>query len=96
MKKILLFIFIFFNKIAGANGFTANYVDIKHLENGLYRIYIKYTNLKINQYEEAVVDFTSKQEALETFQKLAKGATFYWGDSKKINFPKDAEKLNPY
>ena len=92
---ILLFLWIHCSP-AFAEGFTANWVDIVQLNNGYYRVIIKYTNLEIGEYREAYVDFTSKKGAIDVFQKLAKGATFFWGDSKSIYFPKEAEKLRPY
>lgn len=101
MKKQLLKFIILLSSIlsyapAFSSGFTANWVDIQRLNNGKIRVIIKYTNLGIGEYREAFVDFDSKKEAIEVFQKLAKGATFYWGDSKNIYFPKEADKANPY
>jgi len=94
---LLLFFVITYPEPSYAEGFTANWVNIVRLEsNGRYRVIIKYTNLQVGEYREAFVDFTSKKEAIDVFQKIAKGATFFWGDSKKIYFPKEAEKLKPY
>lgn len=90
-----LVIFAIFNHSI-ANSFSANWVDITHLYNGKYRVIIKYTNLKIGEYREAFIDFESKKEAIEIFQKLALGADFYWGDNKTILFNKDPQKLRPY
>ena len=93
---ILSINFIFINNISQADGFTANWVDIMILHNGKYRVIIKYTNLKIGEYREAYVDFDSKKEAIEVFQKLALGADFYWGDRKTIHFHDKVEKPKPY
>lgn len=93
---ILTINFIFINNISQADGFTANWVDIMILHNGKYRVIIKYTNLKIGEYREAYVDFDSKKEAIEVFQKLALGADFYWGDRKTIHFHDKVEKPKPY
>lgn len=79
-----------------ADGFSANWVDIMILHNGKYRVIIKYTNLKIGEYREAYVDFESKKEAIEVFQKLALGADFYWGDRHTIHFHDKPDKPNPY
>ena len=79
-----------------ADGFSANWVDIVRLNNGRYRVIIKYTNLKIGEYREAYVDFSSKKEAIEVFQKLALGADFYWGDRKNIHFHNEPDKPKPY
>lgn len=87
---------LFYQGNVFAEGFTANWVDIVRLNNGQYRVLIKYSNVEVGEYREAFVDFTSKKDAIEIFQKLAKGATFFWGDSKKIYFPKETEKLRPY
>lgn len=78
------------------SSFTANWVDIMILHNGRFRVIIKYTNLRIGEYREAYVDFTSKKEAIEVFQKLALGAEFYWGDRKTIHFRDTADKPKPY
>ncbi|MES2613814.1 MAG: hypothetical protein V4591_00190 [Bdellovibrionota bacterium] len=96
LKYFLIFYIIFYVTPAYTIGFTANWVDIVRLNNGMFRVLIKYTNLQIGEYREAYVDFTSKKEAIEVFQKLAQGATFFWGDSKKIFFPKEVEKPKPY
>ncbi len=79
-----------------ADGFSANWVDIMILHNGKYRVIIKYTNLKIGEYREAYVDFESKKEAIEVFQKLALGADFYWGDRRTIHFHDNPIKPKPY
>ncbi len=78
------------------DGFSANWVDIMILHNGKYRVIIKYTNLRIGEYREAYVDFVSKKEAIEVFQKLALGADFYWGSHKTIHFHDSPDKLKPY
>lgn len=96
LKCLLFVMFVYHINITYAGGFTANWVDIVRLNNGHYRVIIKYTNLNIVEYREAYVDFTSKKEAIDVFQKLAKGATFFWGDSKKIYFPTEPEKPKPY
>ncbi|KAB8030685.1 hypothetical protein [Fluviispira multicolorata] len=102
MRTILFYIisFLFISIIISpkiyAEGFSANWVDIMILHNGKYRVIIKYTNLKIGEYREAYVDFESKKEAIEVFQKLALGADFYWGDRKTIHFHKTPDKPNPY
>ncbi|WP_338636472.1 hypothetical protein [Spirobacillus cienkowskii] len=81
---------------AYAKGFSANWVDIMILHNGKYRVIIKYTNLRVGEYREAYVDFESKKEAIEVFQKLALGADFYWGDRKTIHFHPLPDKPIPY
>ncbi len=97
LKYCFLFYIIFcITTPAYTIGFTADWVDIVQINNGVFRVFIKYTNLQIGEYREAYVDFTSKKEAVEVFQKLAKGATFFWGNSKKIYFPKEIEKPKPY
>ena len=93
---ILIINFIFINNISHPDGYSANWVDIMILHNGKYRVIIKYTNLKIGEYREAYVDFDSKKEAIEVFQKLALGADFYWGDRKTIHFHDKIEKPKPY
>ncbi len=92
----ILFISIPFNPKSYAEGFSANWVDIMILHNGKYRVIIKYTNVQIGEYREAYVDFESKKEAIEVFQKLALGADFYWGDRKTIHFHKTPDKPKPY
>lgn len=96
LKCLLWISIIIYIEPANSEGFTANWVDIKHLNNGRFRVIIKYTNIQVGEYREAYVDFTSKKQAIEVFQKIATGATFFWGDSKKIYFPKEAEKPRPY
>jgi len=100
LKKIFLTFLIptlsFWCINASATGFSANWVDIMILPNGKYRIIIKYTNLRVGEYREAYVDFESKKEAIEVFQKLALGADFYWGDRKTIHFHPLPDKPNPY
>lgn len=98
--KLILLVFLtnaaFIHNISYSDGFTANWVDIMILHNGKYRVIIKYTNLKISEYREAYVDFESKKEAIEVFQKLALGADFYWGDRKTIHFHDKNYKQKPY
>ncbi|APJ02636.1 hypothetical protein [Silvanigrella aquatica] len=100
LKKILLlfcvFLGILFADNIYATGFSANWVDIMILHNGKYRVIIKYINLNIGEYREAYVDFESKKEAIQVFQKLALGADFYWGDRGTIHFHDKADKPNPY
>ncbi|WP_158998970.1 hypothetical protein [Pigmentibacter ruber] len=99
-KYVYLLIIILFNLIyypfSYSGGFSANWVDIMILHNGKYRVIIKYTNLNIGEYREAYVDFESKKEAIEVFQKLALGADFYWGSNKTIHFHETPDKLKPY
>lgn len=96
LKSILILSLFFYIQSAFTEGFSANWVDITRLNNGKYRVIIRYTNIQVGEYRESAVDFTSKKEAIEVFQKLAKGATFFWGDSKKIYFSKEADKPKPY
>lgn len=93
---IPIFLFLIFPPKAFSDGFSANWVDIMILHNGKYRVIIKYTNLRIGEYREAYVDFVSKKEAIEVFQKLALGADFYWGSHKTIHFHDTPDKLKPY
>jgi hypothetical protein len=93
---IILIIIFFFDSQVYAEGFSANWVDIMILRNGKYRVIIKYTNLRIGEYREAYVDFESKKEAIEVFQKLALGADFYWGDRKTIHFHDKPETPKPF
>jgi hypothetical protein len=98
-KSALVILSIFlstFSIQSFADGFSANWVDIMILHNGKYRVIIKYTNLKIGEYREAYVDFESKKEAIEVFQKLALGADFYWGDRHTIHFHDKPDKSKPY
>lgn len=79
------------------HGLNADMVDIvRLLKNGRYRIIIKYTNLQIGEYREAYLDFTSKKDAIDAFQKLVRGADFFLGDSASIHFHKEGEKISPY
>ena len=96
LKLFILISLFSYSPMSFSEGFTANWVDIQHLNNGKYRVIINYTNLEIGEYRQAYVDFIKKKEAIDVFQKLAQGATFYWGDSKTIFFPKEGEKLSPY
>ncbi len=96
MSLLCLLTALYLQPMVYAEGFTANWVDIVRTNNGQYRVLIKYSNVEVGEYREAFVDFKSKKEAIDIFQKLARGATFYWGDSKKIFFPKEVEKLRPY
>ncbi len=99
MKNIIYSLFLILLLLiqvesAMAEGFTANWVDIQRLHNGKYRVIIKYSNVQVAEYREVYVDFIKKKEAIDVFQKIAKGATFFWGDSSKIYFSK--EKPRPY
>ena len=91
-----IFVILQISRSAFAEGFTANWVDIYRLKNGTYRVIVKYTNLSIGQYRESFADFKTKKEAVDVFEKLALGATFYLGSSQKIFFFKEPDKLTPY
>ncbi|MBX9702952.1 MAG: hypothetical protein K2X39_02240 [Silvanigrellaceae bacterium] len=110
MKKIFLFknlrkrsLFLFYCflfihcSLAFGDGFNANWVDIVRLNNGKYRVIIKYTHVEIGEFREAHVDFDSKEKAIDIFQKLAKGADFFFGDIEKtVHFHSTPEKNTPY
>lgn len=95
MKRILFFILLFFSSVGCPHGFTANWVDIMRLENGKFRVLVRYTNLEIGEYREAYMDFSKKKDAVKAFQDLAKGADFFMGKS-PIHVHNNPDSLRPY
>lgn len=80
-----------------AHGFNANWVHILRVDNGKYRVIIRYTHNEIGEYREAYVDFDKKEEAIKAYQDLAGGADFFLGDVKKsIHFHNPPQKNKPY
>ena len=55
LKCLLWISIIIYIEPANSEGFTANWVDIKHLNNGRFRVIIKYTNIQVGEYREAYV-----------------------------------------
>ena len=95
IKKFLLLLFCFIPLNLFA--FSANWVDISRRMNGIYRVTIWYTHLTVGEYRIAIIDFRKSTEAIETFRKLARGADFYFGDSKtQITFQEKKTEVKPY
>jgi len=79
-----------------SQGFSANRVSIEHTLTGFYRVSIQYTHIKLGEYRVAVIDFKDKQEAIDIYQKLVSGASFYLGNAKKnVVFEEDVQ-LKPF
>jgi hypothetical protein len=93
---IFSFLFVFPQQVCYSQGFSANWLNIMRLNNGKYRVIVKYTHLRVGEYREAYIDFTSKKEAIDVFQKLVLGADFYWGPGKSIHFHKQEDVAKPY
>lgn len=80
-----------------AHGFNANFVDIVKTFGGKYRVIIKYTHVELGEYREAHIDFENKDDAIKSFQDLARGADFFLGDTKKsIHFHTPPEQTKPF
>lgn len=84
------------NQLASAHGFNADVVDIKRLMTGKYRVTIWYTHLSIGEYRTAFIDFAKKEDAIEAFQRLVKGADFFLGDRNSIHFHEEPERPVPF
>jgi hypothetical protein len=83
--------------VVQAHGFNANFVDIVKTFGGKYRVIIKYTHVEVGEYREAHIDFDNKEEAIKSFQDLARGADFFLGDVKSsIHFHTPPEQNKPF
>jgi hypothetical protein len=94
--KFFLFLFLMFFFHFNAFCFTANYISIMLTNEGKYRIIIHYINLDIGEYREAFVDFKSRKEAIQSYEKLEKGADFFIGKNNQIYFLKEDYLKDPY
>ncbi len=83
---------------AFAHGFNADRVKILYVPaDNLYRITIRYTNIEVGEYREAVVHHRNRAEALKVYWDLVNGADFFLGNVKdSIHFHDEATKNNPY
>lgn len=84
--------------LASAHGFNADRVKILYVpSDNMYRITIRYTNVEVGEFREAIVNYRSRSEALKIYWDLVNGADFFLGDVKNsIHFHEPAQKNTPY
>lgn len=74
--------------------YTANQVLFEFLNNGRYRVHVKYTVPALKEFREANVDFARKKEAEKFYFDMIRGADFYYPDPTTrafVNEPLKAE-----
>lgn len=69
-----------------AQAHTANYVDFQFLNNGRYRVTVRYTVPALKEFRDAHVEFVSKKEAEKFYFDMIRGADFYFADPKRRRF----------
>ncbi len=81
-----------------AHGFNADRVKILYVPaDNVYRITIRYTNVEVGEYREAVVNFKKRLDALKVYEDLVNGADFFLGDVKEsVHFHTPVQQNNPY
>jgi hypothetical protein len=80
------------------HGFNADKVKILYVPaDNLYRITIRYTNIEVGEYREAIIHYRNRTEALKVYWDLVNGADFFLGNVKEsVHFHENVPKNNPY
>jgi hypothetical protein len=101
IKKIFFSAVILFSlgaSHASAHGFNADTVKILYVPaDNLYRITVRYTNVEVGEYREAIIHYRKRTEALKVYWDLVNGADFFLGNVKEsVHFHENDPKNNPY
>lgn len=74
---------------------TANQVDFE-FHKGIYRVIVHYTVPALKEFRQATVEFRSKKKAEAFYFAVLRGADFYFGDPKGIEFINERKKPDPW